>query len=85
MEAQNKQERAQGPAQIVEGIWGKISNDSRVRDALNKTRNFISNGPFIAIVVGTGGESKPVAFAVVPVLGLFGAGEFGALYNSVRL
>ncbi|KAH7333676.1 hypothetical protein B0J17DRAFT_721563 [Rhizoctonia solani] len=74
MSARIKPKKAQGPIQFVEGIWGKISNDPGVRGALNKTRNFISNGPFIAIVVGTGGESKPVAFAVVPVLGLAQAG-----------
>ncbi|CAE6477786.1 unnamed protein product [Rhizoctonia solani] len=74
MGTQVKPKKAQGPIQFVEGIWGKISNDPGIRGALNKTRNFISNGPFIAIVVGTG-ESKPVAFAVVPLLGLAPAGR----------
>ncbi|KAJ1300635.1 hypothetical protein OPQ81_002287 [Rhizoctonia solani] len=68
-----------GPTQVVEGIWRKISNDIRVRDALNTTRNLLSNKPFIGIVVGTGEESKHVAFAIVPVFG----GAHGGLVQAI--
>ncbi|CAE6411902.1 unnamed protein product [Rhizoctonia solani] len=78
-----KQKQDLGHVHFVEGIWEKISSDSRVRDGLNKMRNFVSNGPFIAIVVGAGGESKPVTFAILPVLGLTQIGRVAQAVEEV--
>ncbi|KAF8700592.1 hypothetical protein RHS03_06614, partial [Rhizoctonia solani] len=64
-----------GHLQNIEATWKKIYNDSRISDVVNKIRNFVSDGPFLAVVVGSGAESKPVVFAVLPLVGQTQAGR----------